>query len=64
MTEQEDIVAPPKPGGTGATKGWWHAIAPDTQAVANFLNRAPRQGAGEAFASNRADGQVDVWILS
>jgi hypothetical protein len=42
----------------------WHVIVePNPTAAVNFLNLAPAQVAGEAFASNRADGQVDLYYF-
>ena len=42
----------------------WHTvIEPTPEAAVNFLNRPPAQVAGQAFASNRADGQVDVYYF-
>jgi len=45
----------------GAT--WHTVIEPTPTDAVNFLNLPPAQGAGEAFASNRADGQVDVYYF-
>jgi hypothetical protein len=42
----------------------WHAtVEPTPEAAVQFLNEAPAQVAGQAFASNRADGQVDVYYF-
>jgi len=42
---------------------WRTTVRPDAQSAADFLNQAPAQVAGEAFASNRPDGQVDVYFF-
>ena len=42
----------------------WHTIVMQTpEDAVNFLNEPPAQVAGQAFASNRADGQVDVYYF-
>ena len=42
----------------------WHTIIePSPIDAVNFLNTLPGQGAGEAFASNRADGRVDLYFF-
>jgi hypothetical protein len=46
-----------------AVKVWNVLVAADATQAVDFLNLAPAQGAGEAFASNRADGQVDVYYF-
>jgi hypothetical protein len=45
------------------TKTWHVTTVANAGAAASFLNLAPAQGAGEAFASNRADGRVDVYYF-
>jgi hypothetical protein len=43
----------------------WRVVSmPSAQAAADFLNRPPRQRAGEASVTNRPDGSVDVYFLS
>ena len=42
----------------------WHtAVLPTPEDAVDFLNEPPAQVAGQAFASNRADGQVDVYYF-
>lgn len=42
----------------------WHQInRPNAAAAVNYLNATPAQQAGEAFASNRSDGTVDVYAF-
>jgi hypothetical protein len=48
---------------TAAVKTWHVLTEPNPTAAANFLNLAPAQVAGEAFASNRSDGQVDLYYF-
>jgi len=48
---------------TAAVKTWHVLVQPDPAAAVLFLNIPPAQGAGEAFASNRRDGQVDVYYF-
>lgn len=45
------------------TKIWRHLVEPNPTAAVNFLNLPTAQVAGEAFASNRADGQVDLYYF-
>ena len=42
---------------------WRTVVFPNAQSAADFLNVTPAQVAGEAFASNRPDGQVDVYYF-
>jgi hypothetical protein len=44
-------------------KRWLTAVVPNAAAAVALLNRPPAQVAGEAFASNRADGQVDLYYF-
>jgi hypothetical protein len=44
-------------------KIWRHVIEANPDNAVDFLNRPIAQGAGEAFASNRADGQVDLYYF-
>jgi len=60
MTHAEAVAQKGQAAGVAA-KQWRTLVEPNPQAAVNFLNLAPAQGAGEAFASNRADGRVDVY---
>lgn len=48
---------------TAVVKTWHVLVEPTPAAAVNFLNLAPAQVAGEAFASNRADGRVDLYYF-
>ena len=48
---------------TTPVKTWQYSIQPTAADAAAFLNIPPAQAAGEAFASNRADGQVDLYYF-
>jgi hypothetical protein len=48
---------------TAAVKTWHVLIEPNPTDAVNFLNLPPAQVAGEAFASNRADGRVDLYYF-
>jgi hypothetical protein len=48
---------------TAAVKTWHVITEPNPTAAVGFLNLTPAQGAGEAFASNRSDGQVDLYYF-
>jgi hypothetical protein len=42
----------------------WHTLVePTPEAAVTFLNEPPAQGPGQAFASNRSDGQVDLYYF-
>jgi hypothetical protein len=58
---KEDLAGRPAPP---AGVGWRVTQMPDARAAAAFLNRPPRQGAGEASMTNRPDGQVDVYFFT
>ena len=64
MAEQQKKLQDPKAtftAGVTEAKIWRVTNQPDPQAAADWLNRTPAQQAGEAFASNRSDGTVDVY---
>jgi hypothetical protein len=44
-------------------KTWHTSIFANAAAFVSFLNIVPAQQAGEAFASNRADGRVDGYYF-
>ncbi|MEV0384958.1 hypothetical protein [Nonomuraea sp. NPDC050643] len=44
-----------------STKIWHATVSPSPEGAAEFVNRPPAQGAGEAAFSNRSDGSVDVY---
>lgn len=49
---------------TPAVVQTWHTVIEATpEDAVNFLNLPPAQVAGQAFASNRADGRVDVYYF-
>jgi len=48
---------------TAAVKTWHVLTEPNPAAAVSFLNLPPAQVAGEAFASNRADGHVDLYYF-
>ena len=45
------------------TKIWNHVVEPNAQAAADFLNLPPAQVAGQAFATDRDDGSLDVFYF-
>ena len=61
MATHQEAVAHKERAARAAAKQWNYVVVVDGQAVANFLNLDPAQGAGEAIASDRPDGQIDVW---
>ena len=65
MAEKHEDARDPKAGHTVgvAAKTWHTANKPNAAAAAAFLNQAPAQQGGEAFASNRSDGTVDVYAF-
>ncbi len=64
ITHDEAVAHKEAAAATPAVVKTWHVIVePNPTAAVNFLNLAPAQQAGEAFASNRADGQVDVYYF-
>jgi hypothetical protein len=48
---------------TAAVKTWHVLVEANPTDAVNFLNLPPAQVAGEAFASNRADGRVDLYYF-
>jgi hypothetical protein len=48
---------------TTPVKTWHHIVEATPDDVVTFLNLPPAQIAGEAFASNRADGQIDLYYF-
>ena len=56
-------VTSDNPFGQQAVQTWHTVIEPTPPAGVNFLNAPPAQGSGQAFASNRSDGQVDVYYF-
>jgi hypothetical protein len=63
VLSHEDAVAH-KENRAGIEAKTWHVTTmANAAAAANFLNLAPAQLAGEAFASNRADGRVDLYFF-
>ncbi|HEX6699125.1 MAG TPA: hypothetical protein VF101_00180 [Gaiellaceae bacterium] len=62
MSHDEAVAHKENRAGVEA-KIWRVTTQPNAAAAANFLNLNPAQGAGEAFASNRADGRVDVYFF-
>jgi hypothetical protein len=66
MTTREEAMAHKQKAATAqaaAVKVWNVTVMPDANAAADFLNLPTAQVAGEAFASNRADGQVDLYYF-
>ena len=67
MTTREEAIAHKQKAAsaqaTAAVKIWNVTVVPDATAAADFLNLPTAQVAGEAFVSNRADGQVDVYYF-
>jgi hypothetical protein len=67
MATREEAMAHKEKAATeqaaAAVKLWRVTVMPDATAAADFLNLPTAQVAGEAFASNRADGQVDVYYF-
>lgn len=67
MTTREEAMAHKQKAATAqaaaAVKIWNVTVMPDATAAADFLNLPTAQVAGEAFASNRPDGQVDVYYF-
>jgi hypothetical protein len=63
MTTPERAAALKQSAAQATPKTWQTSVFPDATTFANFLNVAPAQVAGEAFASNRADGQVDGYFF-
>jgi hypothetical protein len=67
MTSYEEAMAHKQKAATAQAaapvKGWYAIVVPDAAAAAHFLRSSPPQMAGEAFASNRADGQVDLYYF-
>jgi hypothetical protein len=45
------------------TATWHYLLEPTPDAAVTFLNEPPAQGPGQAFASNRSDGQVDLYYF-
>ena len=65
-TTHEEAVAHKQAAATtlaAAVKTWHVLVEPNPTAAVNFLNLPPAQVAGEAFASNRADGHVDLYYF-
>jgi len=47
-----------------ATTPTWHTVVePNAQAAVTFLNLPPAQVAGQAFATDRDDGSLDVFYF-
>lgn len=63
VLSHEDAVAHKESTPGIEAKTWRVVTEPNAAAAANFLNLSPAQGAGEAFASNRSDGRVDVYFF-
>jgi len=65
MAGQTTGKATPKTAGVALTgrKIWKTKVKPNPQAACDWLNENPPQVGGEAFASNRSDGQVDVYYF-
>jgi len=62
--KQKQTLIAGKAGVTPAAVKIWHVVNKANAAAAvTFLNTAPAQQAGEAFASNRSDGTVDVYAF-
>jgi len=63
-TEKKALSSDGKSGGVGPrTKTWTYIQQPDGPTAAAYLNLAPAQGAGEAFAIGLPDGQVGLFIF-
>ena len=65
MTHEEAVAHKQEvEAGLNTTVKTWHVlIEPNPSAAVNFLNLPPAQEAGEAFVSNRSDGQVDTYYF-
>jgi hypothetical protein len=67
MTTRDEAMAHKQKAATAqaaaAVKIWNVTVVSDAAAAADFLNLPTAQVAGEAFASNRADGQVDLYYF-
>jgi hypothetical protein len=64
ISDQDAAVLKKALGGAAAAVKIWRTIVRANAASAVvWLNLAPAQGAGEAFVSNRSDGQVDVYYF-
>jgi hypothetical protein len=63
-SRQDDPKKSHKPAAVGGPAKTWHNWnRPNAAAAAAWFNEPPAQAAGEAMASNRSDGTVDVYAL-
>lgn len=63
-SHQQDPKKAVKAAAFGGPAKTWHSFnRPNAAAAATWFNEPPAQAAGEAMASNRSDGSVDVYAL-
>ena len=65
MTHEEAVAHKQEvEAGLTATVKTWHVLTePNPTSAVNLLDLPPAQEGGEAFASNRSDGQVDLYYF-